>query len=207
MTYDLTAAENVGIGDLDRLNDMERIREAATHADMHDKIASLPRGYHTLLSRIFFSSKDKENPETGVILSGGQWQRLAVARGLMRADRDLLILDEPSSGMDAEAEHALHQRLCAIREGKTSLLISHRLGSVRDADEIYVVSGGEITESGTHATLMAARGEYHRLFTLQASGYRADKGNDVVAMGSPYGASPGNGPAGRSPVAMADGTA
>jgi ATP-binding cassette, subfamily B, bacterial len=177
MSYDLTAAENIGVGDLDALNDTVRIRQAATHAGVHDKIASLPRGYETLLSRIFFSSKDKENPETGVVLSGGQWQRLAVARGLMRADRDLLILDEPSSGMDAEAEHALHNRLRAIRDGKTSLLISHRLGSVRDADEIYVLSGGQITESGTHATLMAAHGEYHRLFTIQASGYHADNGN------------------------------
>jgi ATP-binding cassette, subfamily B, bacterial len=185
MTYDLTAAENVGIGDLDRLNDMDRIREAAAHAGVHDKIASLPRGYRTLLSLIFFSSRDKDNPETGVILSGGQWQRLAVARGLMRAERDLLILDEPSSGMDAEAEHALHARLCAIREGKTSLLISHRLGSVRDADEIYVLSAGQITESGTHAMLMTANGEYHRLFTLQASGYQAGNGNGLAGTAHP----------------------
>lgn len=172
MSYDLTAEENIGIGDLDALNDAGRIREAAEQAGMHDKIVSLPRGYQTLLSRIFFSGKDKKNPETGIILSGGQWQRLAIARGLMRGDRDLLVLDEPSSGMDAEAEHALHRRLSAIRAGKTSLLISHRLGSVRDADEIYVLSGGQITESGTHATLMAAHGEYHRLFTLQSSGYQ-----------------------------------
>jgi ATP-binding cassette, subfamily B, bacterial len=205
MTYDLTAAENVGIGDLDRLNDAERIREAATHAGVHDKIASLPRGYQTLLSRIFFDNKDKENPETGVILSGGQWQRLAVARGLMRADRDLLILDEPSSGMDAEAEHALHRRLHTIREGKTSLLISHRLGSVRDADEIYVLTAGQITESGTHATLMVAQGEYHRLFTLQASGYQAGNGNGQAASASPNGAAAGgNGRARRGRVSRAD---
>ncbi len=177
MSYDLTAAENIGIGDLDRLDDLERISEAAAHAGIHDKIAGLPCGYQTLLSRIFFSDKDKGNPETGVILSGGQWQRLAVARGFMRADRDLLILDEPTSGMDAEAEHALHRRLCAIREGKTSLLISHRLGSVRDADQIYVLSGGQIAESGTHATLMAAEGDYHRLVPRQASGYQAGSGN------------------------------
>jgi ATP-binding cassette, subfamily B, bacterial len=205
MNYDLTAAENVGIGDLDRLNDMERIREAAKHAGVHEKLVSLPRGYRTLLSLIFFSSKDRDNPETGVVLSGGQWQRLAVARGLMRADRDLLILDEPSSGMDAEAEHALHRRLCAIREGKTSLLISHRLGSVRDADEIYVLASGQITESGTHATLMAAHGEYHRLFTLQASGYQADSGNSEAASGSSFIAgSAGNGRAGRGPVPVAN---
>jgi ATP-binding cassette, subfamily B, bacterial len=188
MAYDLTAAENVGLGDLDRLDDSARIQEAAARAGVHDKIASLPSGYQTLLSRVFFSNKDKENPETGVILSGGQWQRLAVARGLMRADRDLLILDEPTSGMDAEAEHALHRRLRAVREGKTSLLISHRLGSVRDADEIYVLSGGQIAESGTHATLIAAQGEYHRLFTLQASGYQADNENGQAAARSLNGA-------------------
>jgi ATP-binding cassette subfamily B protein len=208
MTYDLTAAENVGIGDLDRLNDMERIHESATYAGVHDKIASLPRGYRTLLSRIFFNSKDKDNPETGVVLSGGQWQRLAVARGLMRADRDLLILDEPSSGMDAEAEHALHRRLYAIRDGKTSLLISHRLGSVRGADEIYVLSGGQISESGTHATLMAAQGEYHRLFTLQASGYQAGNGDGQTDSPSADSAgSAGNGQAARGPVSLANDSA
>jgi ATP-binding cassette, subfamily B, bacterial len=205
MAYDLTAAENVGLGDLDRLNDSARIQEAAVQAGVHDKIASLPSGYQTLLSRVFFSNKDKENPETGVILSGGQWQRLAVARGLMRADRDLLILDEPTSGMDAEAEHALHRRLCAVREGKTSLLISHRLGSVRDADEIYVLSGGQIAESGTHTTLMAAQGEYHRLFTLQASGYQVGNGNGngQAAPGGPNGAAArGDGRAGGGPVLL-----
>lgn len=176
MCYDLTATENIGIGDLRHLGDAPRIRAAAAQAGVHEKLASLPRGYDTLLSRIFFDNKDKENPETGVILSGGQWQRLAVARGFMRADRDLLILDEPSSGMDAEAEHALHQRLCGIRHGRASLLISHRLGSIRDADMIYVLSGGQIAERGTHQELMAAGGEYHRLFTLQASGYQEANG-------------------------------
>jgi ATP-binding cassette subfamily B protein len=175
MAYDLTAAENIGVGDLSRMHDPEPIRYAAGQAGIHDKVASLPSGYDTLLSRIFFSNKDKENPQTGIILSGGEWQRLALARGLMRADRDLLILDEPSSGLDAEAEHAVHKRLCAIREGSTSLLISHRLGSVRDADLIFVLSGGSIIEQGRHEDLMAAKGEYQRLFSLQASGYSEDR--------------------------------
>jgi ATP-binding cassette subfamily B protein len=176
MTYDLTAAENIGMGDLGRLDDLPAIRHAAAQAGMDSSLSGLPRGYDTMLSRAFFGLKDKEDPETGVVLSGGQWQRVAVARGLMRADRDLLILDEPSSGLDAEAEHAIHRQLTAIREGRTSLLISHRLGSVRDADTILVLSGGQIAERGTHQELMAARGEYYRLFRLQASGYDAPAG-------------------------------
>lgn len=188
MTYELTAAENIGVGDLNHLGDCERIRAAATRAGADDTLSRLPRGYGTMLSRIFTSAMDKTDPATGVFLSGGQWQRIALARGLMRSDRDLLILDEPSAGLDAEAEHALHKRLSAMRAGQTSLLISHRLGSVRDADLIYVLSGGSIVEHGSHAELMAARGEYHRLFLLQASGYeneadsraaRAHNGRDV----------------------------
>jgi ATP-binding cassette subfamily B protein len=177
MAYDLTAAENIGMGDLDRLGDTTRVRSAAVQAGADEQLTRLPRGYDTLLSRIFFDNKDKGNPETGVFLSGGQWQRIAVARGLMRADRDLLILDEPSSGMDAEAEHALHRRLYQIRKGRTSLLISHRLGSVRDADMICVLAAGRVAEQGTHATLMKAGGEYFRLFTLQSSGYQEPNGN------------------------------
>lgn len=179
MAYDLTAADNIGIGDLGRLKDVDRIQEAAERSGVHGKLASLPHGYETLLSRVFFSNKERESPETGVLLSGGEWQRVALARGLMRADRDLLILDEPSSGMDAEAEHAMHQRLRAARLGRTSLLISHRLSSVRDADVIYVLSAGHIVEQGTHAALMAADGEYSRLFTLQASGYKDSPASDA----------------------------
>jgi ATP-binding cassette, subfamily B, bacterial len=189
MTYDLTAAENIGMGDLGRLDDLPAIRHAAAQAGIDGSLSGLPRGYDTMLSRAFFGLKDKEDPETGVVLSGGQWQRVAVARGLMRADRDLLILDEPSSGLDAEAEHAIHRQLTAIREGRTSLLISHRLGSVRDADIILVLAGGQIAERGSHQELMAARGEYCRLFRLQASGY--DTAGDAPGGASRAGGSHG----------------
>jgi ATP-binding cassette, subfamily B, bacterial len=174
MSYDLTAAENIGMGDLPRLGDRGRIRGAAELADADTAISRLPLGYDTLLSRMFFAVAGRDNPEVGVILSGGQWQRLALARGFMRADRDLLILDEPSSGLDAEAEAAIHHQLRAFRAGQTSLLISHRLSTIRDATIIYVIAGGQVIEQGTHEELMAASGAYRRLFTLQASGYQQE---------------------------------
>jgi ATP-binding cassette subfamily B protein len=185
MSYDLTAAENIGMGDLARLGDRDRIRGAAELAGSAESVARLPRGYDTLLSRMFFGAADRENPEVGVILSGGQWQRLALARGFMRADRDLLILDEPSSGLDADAESAIHHRMRAFRAGRTSLLISHRLSRVRDAGVIYVIVDGQVAEQGTHEELMAAGGEYHRLFTLQASGYQEEPAGNGAVRGRP----------------------
>ncbi|MER5643554.1 ABC transporter ATP-binding protein [Streptosporangium sp. NPDC002524] len=173
MHYDMTAEENIILGDLDAIEDTGRIREAAKRAGIHDKLSSLPRGYETLLSRMFFMESDKVNPETGVILSEGQWQRLALARAFLREQPDLMILDEPSAGLDAEAEHEIHTSLKRHRAGRTSVLISHRLGAVRDADLIIVLSGGRILECGDHDTLMTNPGEYARLFELQASGYQS----------------------------------
>ena len=108
-----------------------------------------------------------------MLLSGGQWQRVALARALMRDGRDLLILDEPSSGLDAEAEHEIHARAAAQPGRAHQLLISHRLGAVRDADLIVVLDGGRIAEQGDHDALLAAGGQYARLFRLQAAGYQA----------------------------------
>ncbi|MDP9863717.1 MULTISPECIES: ABC transporter ATP-binding protein [Streptosporangium] len=169
MSYDLTAGENIMLGDLAAGADPELVRTAARRAGIHDTLADLPKGYDTLLSRIFFG--DDEDQQAGVVLSGGQWQRLALARALMRHHRDLLILDEPSSGLDAEAEHAVHLGLRRHRAGRTSVLISHRLGALREADLIVVLSEGKIAERGSHRELVALGGEYARLFALQASGY------------------------------------
>ncbi|SCG59617.1 ATP-binding cassette, subfamily B [Micromonospora echinaurantiaca] len=172
MPYDLSAGENIAVGDLAARDDRARLRAAARHAGIDDALTALPRGYDTLLTRIFFDGPDRDDPRAGVVLSGGQWQRIALARGFLRADRDLLVLDEPSSGLDAEAEHDLHARLRRLRAGRTSLLISHRLNAVRDADSIVVLADGRIAEHGGHDELLAAGGGYARLFTLQARGYR-----------------------------------
>lgn len=174
MSYEFSAADNIAVGDLDAMGDTDRITLAAGRAGVHDTVAQLPRGYQTLLTRSFTTESDKDDPQTGVVLSGGQWQRLALARAFLRDDRDLMILDEPSAGLDAEAEHDIHTRLREIRSGRTSLLISHRLGAVRDADRIVVLADGIVSEQGDHDELLTAGGVYARLFTLQASGYRGD---------------------------------
>ncbi|MGK5545356.1 ABC transporter ATP-binding protein [Streptomyces sp. URMC 127] len=173
MHYDMTAAENIALGDLGALDDRPRIEAAAERAGIHSTVAALPHGYDTLLSRRFFMESDKDNPETGVVLSGGQRQRLALARAFLRDRRDLMILDEPSAGLDAEAEHEIHTALRHHRGERTSLLISHRLGAVREADVIAVLEDGRVVEQGPHAELIGTGGRYARLFALQAAGYRA----------------------------------
>jgi ATP-binding cassette subfamily B protein len=171
-TYEMTVADNIGIGDLDRMGDRPEIEHAAALAGIDGAIQGLPRHYDTMLSRLFFADG---SGDSGVELSGGQNQRLALARALMRNDADLLILDEPSSGLDAEAEHALHETMRQHRAGRTSLLISHRLGALRDADMIAVLADGVIAEQGTHDELMARGGAYADLFSLQALNYQDDR--------------------------------
>lgn len=168
MAYDLSAAENVGIGRLDALGDEAALRAAAAAAGVDGTLAGLPSGYRTLLSRAF----EGEGDEASSLLSGGQWQRVALARAFLRRDADLMILDEPSSGLDAEAEAEIAAATRALRRGRTSLLVSHRLGTLRGCDAIHVLDRGTVVESGTHDALVAAGGTYARLFALQAAGYR-----------------------------------
>jgi ATP-binding cassette subfamily B protein len=171
LTYDLTIAQNIGIGQLPASADRPRIIAAAQLADVHDRISGLRKGYDTMLSKMFLD----EDGDQGTALSGGESQRLALARTLMRDDADLIVLDEPSSGLDAEAEQQIHRRLQEHRRGRTSLLVSHRLSAVRDAHQILVLEHGQITEQGTHDQLMSGGGSYARLFTLQAAGYQDDR--------------------------------
>ena len=173
MTYELSAADNIAVGDIDAGHDRPALAGAAEWAGIGDTLTGLPKGYDTLLSRTFSDgARDTEHqPTPGVVLSGGQWQRLALARAVLRASADLLILDEPSSGLDVRAEHEIHRRLAELRDGRTSLLISHRLNTVRDADVIVVLRDGVVAERGDHGALMAAGGVYAELFRLQAAGF------------------------------------
>jgi ATP-binding cassette subfamily B protein len=173
--YDLTAAENIGLGDVTAAGDRARVVASAKRAGVHPVLVGLPAGYDTMLSRVFAAEADAVDLATGVSLSGGQWQRVALARALIRDRPDLMVLDEPSSGLDAEAEHEIHTTLRYHRAGRTSLLISHRLAAVRDADYIVVINEGVLVEHGTHDWLMALGGTYATLFSLQAAGY-ADAG-------------------------------
>jgi ATP-binding cassette subfamily B protein len=169
MTYELSAADNVGLGDPAALDDHARIRAAARLAGIEDQLAALPDGFATLLSRTLVA---EDAATAGTTLSVGQWQRVALARSLMRPHADLLLLDEPSAGLDAEAEHHVHRTIARHGAGRTRLLISHRLSSLRGADRIAVLDQGRICELGSHAELIARGGAYARLFSLQAAGYR-----------------------------------
>ncbi|HLJ68526.1 MAG TPA: ABC transporter ATP-binding protein [Chloroflexota bacterium] len=160
--YYLTAAENIGFGQIEALDDQGRIRAAARQGGAEEVIERLPGGYGSMLGRWF---------DQGVQLSGGEWQRIALARAFMR-DAPILVLDEPTASLDARAES---QIFCDFREhsrGRTVLLISHRFSTVRVADRIYVLEDGGIVESGHHDDLMRAGGRYAELFQLQAAGYR-----------------------------------
>lgn len=168
--YDLSARDNIGLGDATQLGDAGAIAAAARQAEAHEFLSRLPRGYDTLLTRVF--PGDDPSGDDGVQLSGGQWQRVALARAMLRADADVLILDEPSAGLDPDAEAALHARLATLRSGRTSLLISHRLNAVRAADIIVVLDRGRVREQGDHDQLLARAGEYARLVRVQAAGYR-----------------------------------
>jgi ATP-binding cassette subfamily B protein len=167
--YELSAADNVGFGAVDRLGDRDALQTAAHRAGAEEVLAGLPRGWDTMLSRRY---------EGGADLSGGQWQRLALARALLavEAGAGVLVLDEPTASLDVRAEVEIFDRFLELTRGLTTLLISHRFSTVRRADAICVLEGGRIVEKGTHDELVARGGRYARMYELQASRFRDGAG-------------------------------
>jgi ATP-binding cassette subfamily B protein len=167
VTYQATAAENIGLGSLSAIADREAILKASRQAGSDGLIAGLPQGYDTALGKWF---------DAGVNLSGGEWQKVALARAFMR-DARILLLDEPTSALDAQAEYDLFERLHSLTRGRTAVYISHRFSTVRRADRIVFLEHGRLVEEGTHEQLMRLNGRYARLFRLQAAAYT---GEDVL---------------------------
>ncbi len=161
--YQLLVGENIGVGDVDHLLDEERWETAADQGMAAPFINEFERGYQTQLGRWF---------EDGRELSGGQWQKVALSRAFMRSSADLLVLDEPTAAMDAEAEATVFEHVQGLARDKMAILISHRFSTVRSADTILVLDHGRVVERGSHKDLVARGGRYARLFELQAAGYR-----------------------------------
>ena len=160
--YDLSAADNVGFGEVRAIDDRDRIQAAAKQAGAHDIIDALPKGYDTVLGRTF---------DEGVDLSGGEWQHLAISRAFL-SDAQILILDEPTAALDAFREHRLYEQVADLSTNKTVVFISHRFSTVRMADVIVVVEDGRVTELGDHETLIERNGKYAAMFNTQAARYR-----------------------------------
>lgn len=160
--YNFTAGDNIAVGRIEAREDHARIERAASRSQADEVIERLPGGYAQRIGKRF---------KNGVELSGGEWQKVAIARAYMR-EAEVLILDEPTAALDARAEFEVFQRFKELSQGKTAVLISHRFSSVRMADRIFVLADGRVAASGTHEELVAQPGLYSELFELQAAGYR-----------------------------------
>jgi ATP-binding cassette subfamily B protein len=162
VTYFMSARENIGVGHVSEIDNYELVSSAASKSGASSVIEKLPDGYETMLGRWF---------NKGTQLSGGEWQKIALARAFMR-DARILILDEPTSSLDAQAEYEVFARFRLLTQGKTAIFISHRFSTVRLADRIFVLENGEIIENGSHQELVGLGGRYAELFNLQAEAYR-----------------------------------
>lgn len=160
--YHLPASENIGFGQIEAADQMDKIISSARKSGAHAMIENLPEGYQTMLGRWFHGGHE---------LSLGQWQRIALARAFMR-DAEILVLDEPTASLDAQTEYEIFRHFQELTEGKMAILISHRFSTVRMADRIVVIEGGRITEIGSHQELLRREGIYAQLFSMQAEGYR-----------------------------------
>ncbi len=162
MLYNLSAGDNIRMGDIFTPQNKERIKTSASQTGIDELIEALPKGYDTVIGRLFDDSRE---------LSWGEWQKIAMARALYR-DAPVLILDEPTSALDAATEYELFSRFKEITRNRTSILISHRFSNVSLADRILVLDKGMITEEGTHDELMKTGGIYSEMYTMQSSGYK-----------------------------------
>ncbi len=160
--YSITIGENIGIGDIDEVDNVAKIKEAAEKAEVAEFAEKYPDSYNTLLGRDF---------EGGVDLSGGQWQRIAIARALM-GDKPVLLLDEPTSQLDPIAEAELYREFATMVKDRTAILVTHRLGSTMITDRIFVINDGQVAEMGTHSELMQKGGIYAEMFNAQKQWYR-----------------------------------
>ncbi len=160
--FQMTASHNIAVGRIAEKDNNDKIKRSAALSLADSVVESLPGGYNQMIGRRFAS---------GVDLSGGQWQKIALGRAYMR-DAQLLILDEPTAALDARAEHEVFQRFADLTAGKTAVLISHRFSTVRMADRILVMENGQLLEIGSHDELLLKDGKYAELFNLQAAGYK-----------------------------------
>lgn len=165
MRYDMTVRENIGVGSVADIGDIRRIQCAANQAGIASAIESSQDGYETVLSRTHVNEKK----DSGAEFSGGQWQKIAIARAFMR-DAELLILDEPTAALDAESEYSIYKRFAELTERATTVLISHRFSTIKMADLIAVLEQGKIVEYGTHDDLIARQGKYFSLYNMQTAG-------------------------------------
>jgi ATP-binding cassette subfamily B protein len=186
--YQATAAENIGLGNVAEITDRDAVVTASKEAGSDELISGLPAGYDTALGKWF---------DAGVNLSGGEWQKVALARAFMRDEARILLLDEPTSALDAQAEYDLFERLRSLTRGRTAVYISHRFSTVRRADRIIFLEHGRLVEQGTHEELMRLNGRYARLFRMQAAAYTGEDVEELVEESSPlagkYPAKPGDG--------------
>jgi ATP-binding cassette subfamily B protein len=162
MRYEMTARENIAVGRIEQIDNLELIEQSAQKSMADDVVGKLPAGFNQMLGRRF---------EGGVDLSGGEWQKVALARAYLR-DAQVLILDEPTSALDARSEYEVFQRFAELTAGKMALFISHRFSTVRMADRIVVLENGRIAEEGDHDALTQLGGRYAEMFELQAASYR-----------------------------------
>ena len=165
VNYYMTAQENIGVGRVAHIEQRDLVMSAASKSGASAVIEKLPNGYNTMLGRWFKDLKESTQ------LSGGEWQKIALARAFMR-DARILVLDEPTSALDAQAEYEVFTKFRELTRGKTAVFISHRFSTVRLADRIFVIENGSIIESGSHEELIALDGRYAELFNLQAEAYR-----------------------------------